>query len=282
MKRIVVPTDFSPTAERAFQYALDIAAKSGAAVILYHVYEPVESEFIDNVTKRRLYNEQMESDLMKQLQRLTHKFVPADFSVPVSTILGRAPVVDNILGFAEHNQIDLVVMGTQGAGGLKRALVGTIASRIIKQADCPVLLIPEKFDWKLPAQIVYATDCMAPDRTAFNLVLSLAKLYEAKITVVHMIHGDAGETNLDQESGFFEKYAHALQQDYSDFTISFELVKTVSMVDAMERLHQELPYDMVVMVRREKHFLQRFFVESFTKNMLYTTSQPLLVIPEDF
>lgn len=281
MKKILVPTDFSPTAERAFLYAIDLAKRSGAAVVLYHVYEPLESEFIDNLTRKRLYNEQMGQELQLQLERLCRKLVPEDSAVEVLPVLGRSPLIDNVLGYSEHHAIDLICMGTQGAGGLKRVLVGSNAANIIRQSDIPVLLIPEKFDWKVPEQIIYFTDCLAPDRAAFDSVIGLANLYGASITVAHFIRGTAGTTDLENESGFFKAYAQQLTADYPVQPIRFELIKTTSIVMALEQLHLQLPYDLLVMVRREKHFLQRLFVESFTKNMLYTSSQPLLVIPEE-
>lgn len=281
MKRILVPTDFSPTAERAFLYALDLAERSGASVVLYHVYEPLETEFIDNFTKRRLYNEQMERDLQLRLERICAQLVPAGSPVTVLPVLGRSPLIDNILGYAEHHDIDLIVMGTQGASGLKRVLVGTNASRVIHEADIPVLLIPEEFDWKAPEEVIYLTDCLSPDRIAFDRVVFLSKLYHANITVAHFIKGTVGDTDLKTEGSVFERYAALLKEAYPEEPVSFELIKTVSIENAMERLHLQLPYDLLVMVRREKHFLQQFFVESFTKNMLYTSRVPLLVIPEE-
>ena len=55
MKRILVPADFSPTAEKAFRFALDIATKTKGTVILYHVYTPEESTFIDTEQKSKQY-----------------------------------------------------------------------------------------------------------------------------------------------------------------------------------------------------------------------------------
>ena len=281
MKKILVPTDFSPTAERAFLYAIDLAGRLGAAVVLYHVYEPLESEYIDNLTRRRLYNEQMEQDLQLQLERLCRKLVPEDSGIVVLPVLGRSPLIDNVLGYSEHHEVDLIVMGTQGESGLKRILIGSNAAKIIKNSDIPVLLIPEKFDWKLPEQIIYFTDCFSPDRAAFDKVVLLANIYRAGITVAHFIRGNAGGTDLEKESGFFNNYAQQLTADYPGQPIRFELIKTTSIVAALEQLHLQLPYDLLIMVRREKYFLQKLFVESFTKNMLYTSSQPLLVIPEE-
>lgn len=278
MKRILVPIDFSPTAEKAFRFALDIATKAKGTVTLYHVYTPVESPFIDTGQKSKQYNTQTETNLVKRLQRLKKKVTADNVDVPVSTVLGRTPIIDNILGFAEDNQIDLIVMGTQGGSGLKKAIVGSVAGRIIENSDVPVLLVPEKFEWKEPEQIVFSANYQKTDKQALSLILSLAKLYAAKVIIVHLYDVFAMD---EKEKTKFETYAYTMQKEFNKFNLKFQLLKTSSVTETMENLYKKIPYDMVAMVRRKKTFMERFFLKSFTKNMAYITNQPLLVVPEE-
>ena len=278
MQRILVPTDFSPTAEKAFRFALNIATKAKGTVILYHVYTPVESPFIDTGQKSKQYNTQTETNLVKRLQRLKKKVTAHTADVPVSTIVGRSPVIDNILGFAEHNHIDLIVMGTQGASGLKKIIIGSVAARIVEKTDIPVLLVPEKFEWTEPERIVFITNYLQTDRQALSVVLALAKLYGAALTVVHLVDVFAKE---EKEKIDFDNYAHAMHRELNQFNLRFKLLKTSSVTETMETLYKEIPYDIVAMVRRKKSFLKKFFLKSFTQNMAYVTNQPLLVVPEE-
>ena len=278
MQRILVPTDFSPTAEKAFRFALNIATKAKGTVILYHVYTPVESPFIDTGQKSKQYNTQTETNLVKRLQRLKKKVTAHTADVPVSTIVGRSPVIDNILGFAEHNHIDLIVMGTQGASGLKKIIIGSVAARIVEKTDIPVLLVPEKFEWTEPERIVFITNYLQTDRQALSVVLALAKLYGAALTVVHLVDVFAKE---EKEKIDFDNYAHAMHRELNEFNLKFKLLKTSSVTETMENLYKEIPYDIVAMVRRKKSFLKKFFLKSFTQNMAYVTNQPLLVVPEE-
>lgn len=185
MKRILVPTDFSRTAEKAFRFALDLAQRAKGIVILYHIYTPLGSVFVGTEESRKQYNTQSEVDIIKRLQRLRKK-VTADFTgVSVSTIVGHAPLTDNILGFAEDNHIDLIVMGTQGCSGLRRAIIGSEAARIAERSDLPVLLVPEKYEFMEPHQFVFATNFSSTDKAALAIVGEMAKLYEAEITILH-------------------------------------------------------------------------------------------------
>lgn len=88
MKRILVPVDFSPTSQKAFRYALDIASKAGGSVILYHLYTPGKAKTKGVFESVRAYNQQMEINSLKRLQRLKKKVLPESISVPVSTIVG--------------------------------------------------------------------------------------------------------------------------------------------------------------------------------------------------
>ena len=278
MKRILVPTDFSPTAEKAFRFALDIATKAKGTVILYHVYTPVESPFIDTGQKSKQYNTQTETNLVKRLQRLKKKVTADTADVPVSTVLGRTPIIDNILGFAADNQIDLIVMGTQGGNGLKKAIVGSVAASIVEKTDIPVLLVPEKFEWTEPERVVFITNYLQTDRQALSVVLALAKLYGAAVTVVHLVDVFAKE---EKEKIDFDTYAYALHRELNEFNLKFKLLKTASVTETMENLYKETSYDMLAMVRRKKSFLEKFFIKSFTQNMAYVTNHPLLVVPEE-
>ncbi|KYP13292.1 universal stress protein [Flavihumibacter sp. CACIAM 22H1] len=281
LKRILVPTDFSPTSERAFRYALEVASRTGGTVVLYHVYEQVEAGFIDNETKRTAYNQQMETDLLKELNRMNVKYQAAFPKVIVSTVLGHAPVVDNVLGFAEEHRMDTIVMGTQGATGLKKTLLGTIASRIAEKSDWPVWLIPEAYEWKLPQHLVLATDYQLADKKALPLLTAIASVFGADITVTRIISGHITREETAKEQARFSEYSNLLQKDFAASSLSFQLITSSSIIDTLEHLEEEIPYDLLTMVRLKKTFLQRFFTESFTRNMAYLTRHPFLVMADD-
>ena len=114
MRRILVPVDFSPTSRKAFSFAVDIARRLGSNIILYHLYTPEEKRSFGIYHDVEVMNKKSELNSLKRLQRL-RKIVLADKKdVLVSTIVGRTPLVNNILGFAEHNYVDMIIMGTQG------------------------------------------------------------------------------------------------------------------------------------------------------------------------
>jgi len=281
MKRILVPTDFSPTAEKAFRFAYDLAKRAQGTIVLYHTYQPVENPFVATEETRRMYNEQTEANVLKRMQRLIKKVAGESSEVSISTIVGREPLIDNILGFAEDHRIELIVMGTQGPTGFKKKMIGSVASRVAEKSDLPVLMIPEKYVMEVPKNFVFATNFSHSDKHALTTLGELATLYQANITVIHFSSAYNTPANKQEEERNFETYAHHLKRELNKYRIYFHLMEVASVSDAMESLHNKHPYDVMAMVRRNKTFLEKLFTKSFTQDMAFITTKPLLVIPEE-
>ena len=278
MIRILVPTDFSPTAERAFRFAAEMASKTKGTIILFHVRQTEEIPFIGSIEKKHEYQAQVEIKLLKKLQRLKKKVVSPQMNVIVSTIVSDPPVVKNMLSFAKENKVELIVMGTQGASGLKKTVVGSTASQIVEKSPIPVLIVPEKYEWKDPKDIMFATNYHCEDRPALSFTLSVAKTFNADVTVLHV---NTDDTERKEVAHCFSNYAYFLQRTFNDSHIKFEELKSSNIIEALEHLHDTIPFDMMVMVRRNRKFLEKLFLRSFTKNMACTTKLPLLVFPEE-
>ncbi|HET7116032.1 MAG TPA: universal stress protein, partial [Hanamia sp.] len=279
MKRILVPIDFSPTSKKAFRYAVDIAFKSSGTIILCHFFRTLKSSKARATDNAREYNQQLEANSLKRLQRFKKKVLTdTKKEVTVSTLIGRMPVVKNILKLAESNHIDLIVMGTQGATGLKKITVGSIAAKVMEKSEIAVLLVPEKFVWNKPEKILFTTTICKSDNKVFPVLLTLARLYGAQITVINL--HDPHQPDGFKEKKEFEMYAYSVQRTFDHVNIQFRQLDTFSVEKTMENLHEEIPYDLLVMARRKLDFFTRFLQKSFTKKMAYVTTLPLLIVPE--
>lgn len=279
MKRILVPTDFSPNAEFALRVAVDIALKANGIIILYHVHGPLESPFIDNAIKRKKYNINTEIILHKRLQRLKKRVLKDNNQVLISTVIGHFPLINTILGFAERNHIDLIVMGTKGASGIKRILIGSVASKITQRTDIPVLLIPERVEQRELNHIVFATDFHPSDQQALSLTLAFAEIYGSTVTVVHLITPDASEKRSREQKDDFDSYVNFMQQKFNNGDLRFKLLETAAEQEKIETLYKGMPYDLLVMVREKKSFFQKVWSGSYTQSMSYIAERPLLIMP---
>jgi nucleotide-binding universal stress UspA family protein len=146
MKKIIVPCDFSKPAVNAFRFALDIAEQSRGKVYLLHVIElPV---MYDSVLMPSLYFEndlykELKENAEKQFKKLLAKY-PAEVA-KVNTEVTFGPIYTLIINCAKEKEADLIVMGTQGANGLKEIFIGSNAEKIVRTSPVPVIVLKNNF-----------------------------------------------------------------------------------------------------------------------------------------
>lgn len=275
MTKILVPTDFSPTAEMAFQFALRLASNIESEIVLYHVFTPLENLYIDTEEERDAYNVKTSAELYQKLDDLKAKAHSDYSSITITTVLGRSPIIESILGYAESNQFQMIIMGTQGASGIKKVIIGSQAARIIEDAKIPVLLIPDEFSGEIPKKVLFATTCNVQDKDALSTVLKWTAPLNPKFTIVHICED---ETNGAHPT--LKDYDAAIPVAFDKNNIAFRRVSSSYATETMEKLATDFPYDMLAMIRRKKTFFGRIFLKSLSRDMAYLTTCPLLIVPE--
>lgn len=142
----------------------------------------------------------------------------ADYQeVPMQIALGRMPLTATLLDYAREHAVDLIVMGTQGASGLRKWLIGTVASGVAAHAQAPVLLVPEKYEWREPGQVAFATNYDACEKEALEKAIRIAGSIKAQLTIVHLC--PTGKDSQEQQVRFltFAEGMQKIQQSTSPF-----------------------------------------------------------------
>ena len=142
-KRILYPTDFSPAAEAAFDYALQAARRDGAVLTLVHVIEPT-SPFADDIyiALPGPAREAAEAAARREFDGLLARAKAVD--VDANDVLRCGRAADEIVKVAEREFADLIVMGTHGRRGLRRLMLGGVAQEVVATASCPVVTVRMK------------------------------------------------------------------------------------------------------------------------------------------
>jgi nucleotide-binding universal stress UspA family protein len=145
-KKILVPVDFSPHSDEAIRTVADLARRYEASVTLAHVYEVVAYALPEGyVLQTATQLADMLTEFSKLLAAAKAKAEAAG-APRVETIQLQGSPAWQIVDFATSKGFDLIVMGTHGRTGLKHALIGSVAERVVRLAPCPVLTVraPEK------------------------------------------------------------------------------------------------------------------------------------------
>jgi nucleotide-binding universal stress UspA family protein len=142
LNTILVPVDFSPGALHALNFAVSLAGRIGASIVLVHVMDPIYVP--GRLDSPRLRSLQMEAheDTRRLLAGLAKRRVRPH--VPVRHYLLKGTPSAKIVEAASRTGADLVVMGSEGRSGIKRFLVGSVAERVIRHARCPVLVVRDR------------------------------------------------------------------------------------------------------------------------------------------
>ena len=140
IKEILVPVDFTPTSDHALEYAVDFAKKVGARITLVHSYEIPVYGFPDGalVATAEIASRILEG-AQAGLQATIEKY--KDSGVEMRSVLRDGPPPDEIATVAKEFEADLVILGTHGRTGLRRAIMGSVAEEVIRACECPVLAI---------------------------------------------------------------------------------------------------------------------------------------------
>lgn len=141
-ERILVPLDGSRFGSMAVQYATEIAQRYGAEVILMNavVPAPIAPGMVEvSVRSARLEDEHGILKVKRYLQRKTLEVTKQGVSCSYRLLIGQP--VRSILHSCHKERADLVVMSTRGKGGLKRAVLGSVADQVTRESKIPVLLV---------------------------------------------------------------------------------------------------------------------------------------------
>jgi nucleotide-binding universal stress UspA family protein len=134
----LVPHDFSEKAERGLSYALDLASRLGARVTIVHSYEDPYG-YAESIA----FSTEMLAAIERAAQKgLDEVLARAQHSgVAVRAVLRSGTPWREIDALASEMKADLIVMGTHGRGGIVRALLGSVAEKVVRTAGCPVITV---------------------------------------------------------------------------------------------------------------------------------------------
>ncbi len=135
LRNILAPIDFSAPSTRALAYARVLANKYDAALFLLHVVRDTCDAWGTDADRLRSLADEIERASRDRLEEL----LVAGSGEHLITRIGQPH--DEILGYAKTHDIDLIVMGTHGYGGIEHMVLGSVAERVVRAAPCPVMTV---------------------------------------------------------------------------------------------------------------------------------------------
>jgi len=277
MKQILFPTDFSEAANTAFIYALRFADSFGAELVILHVYDlPIvetpplpesTKEIFDIVEMNQFesFREQLpELHQLAERRNLGH--------VKMRNILHYGDLIYNINKVCVDENIDLIVMGTKGATGLKETFLGSSTASVIANAKVPVLGIPAEAEYHPIKSIAFTTQYKDKDNDALTRTLEIARKFNASVSCLYIKNADDPE-DIEERINEWKIFYRSENIDF--FNIAGDHIEQ-TILDFIELQKVGL----LVMRTHKRGFFESLFHKSLTKKLAYHTKVPLLVFHE--
>lgn len=190
MKKILVPTDFTPTAENAIETARMLAKKNEAEIIFLNVIELNSGEainasggpssyatFADGILIQESIK-RAEEEMARLVDVSKFQGIKSEYEIKLGNPFG------HIFSAIEDHNIDFIVMGTKGASGLSEILIGSNTEKVVRKAKCPVLALKESLTENSFKDIVYATNFGTNEAGVVDAIKNLQSVFNSKVHLV--------------------------------------------------------------------------------------------------
>jgi nucleotide-binding universal stress UspA family protein len=293
LHRILCPVDFSGHSRVALDYAVAIARWYDAEVIVLHAYSlsmvPATMGAFPPATSVGvpLTREEVERDLT----RFTQSVSPGVVCTPMFI---SGPPAKSILERATGIPADLIVMGTHGASGFERMMLGSVTEKVLRKARCPVLVVPPAADAPggaptLFKRILCAVDFSPCSHRALSYALSMAEEAGGELTLLHVVEGfadeplsyahfDVPEYHRHLELAAAERLEHLVPGETRTWCKCKTTVRRGKAYREILAVAQEEQADLVVLGVRGRNPVDLALFGSTTNHVVRTAECPVLTV----
>ena len=267
---LLILTDFFQAANRALDYATNLAAPLGARLVLLHVRR-------DSVLDPELFTGEL-SNLNQHAIELALNSIATKLPVPVVAEVGHGRVADAVADAVSRHHPTLVVLGRPETENTPDELVSTTALDILRTAPYPMLVVPHNVHTTTPPRRVL----LALDGEEFSLgqhagaMRHLLDALQAELTVLHVTESTNATENAAAALELVQRTGLTADLSQPIRTLS---TRATAPADGILQAAQPADFDLVVLIARPRSFLGELFHHSVTAQVLLHSAVPVLVLP---
>ena len=280
MKKILLPTDFSENAWNAIFTALKIYAEVECHFYLLHAYEPSTLNLLGTKSQKRLgviydslsKNSDQELEEMFNYFEINHKNPKHKFT----TVSKSETLEEAVKEIVSQNDVDLLMMGTQGATGAKEVFLGSNTVKVLKTIkNIPIFAIPSGFNFQKLHTIIFATDFTKPfNKNELNQIIELAILWKAQIEIIHVaIEFNLNDTQNTHKAILKERFAGL---DFQFKKVPFE----ISISHSIDAYVGNKDSCILCIIRHQHTFWEKIIGEAVIKKIAFHSNIPVIFLPQ--
>jgi nucleotide-binding universal stress UspA family protein len=277
MKKILLPTDFSNNSYNAIKYALQLYKDETCNFISLNTFTPIIYQFETMQASATQFQvmEVVKETSKKKLDILLQK-IETEFNNPnhtFSQIASFNTLTAEINQLFEGHVIDMIIMGTKGASGVKEVLFGSNTVHVLKNAKCSVLAIPSGFYFETPHEILFPSDYEIDIKEKqIQPLIDIAKSYHARVNILNVTYGN----ELSEQQ---ERNRKKLENHLKKVANLFHSVSNQNVPEAIADFQLKARINLLVMINNKHSFFENLFFKSTINQIGFHLNVPFLVIP---
>jgi nucleotide-binding universal stress UspA family protein len=268
MAHVLIPTDFSGNSLKAAQYAVQLFGIAGNTFTVLNSYMLPRGAASTMWSIDDLLAKESHEGVGLFIEKMREDPILANADLVAACEHGDLPnVVSRYSADAEPPA--LVVMGTQGASGLKEVLMGSNTADVIKRGGIPVLAVPQDAPHKVPERIMVADDGGVVEPATAKILIDIARASKAHVMVVRV-------STTGQEPTGDSAYSEIL----GDIPTSYHFVSGENVHSALNELADKSGVDIMVVLHRQRGMFEQLFHRSTATKLAMHTHIPMLVLQQ--
>lgn len=270
MKKILVPTDFSEQAENALKVAVQLAKKHESEIYLLHMLEiPIQE--IDALSTPSALPEAM--FFMKLAEQKFDALLSKSYlkDVVVHDIVKNFPSFRSVIDTCHEHDVNLIVMGSHGASGLKEMFIGSNAEKVVRTSDIPVLVIKgEHTDFKVE-RFVFASDFKNDNKETYRQATEFAQSFGAEL---HLLMVNTANEFLSTSDAKNRIHNFIKDYDFKDYTI--HIYNDESVESGILNFSKEINADLIGISTHGRQGISHFFSGSIGEDVVNHANLPVM------
>lgn len=274
MKKILIATDFSTAAGNATEYGVALAKSFNAKVVLFSAYQqvPIPVSEVPVVITPEEYAVHVQRQLDDVALKMSDKY-----QISIVTVRKPGPSTHAILDAVKEYQPDLIVTGMKKKFAAFRRILGSTVTELSRQIPVPMLVIPEEAGYTNAVNIALANeDDLGPDidGQVLTALREIAERFHSKVFLVRVTK------NRFREAYEVMNRPFRLSRILSTVDPKFECIEGNNIVQSLTQFIDAYTINMLALLPHKHSLLERWFIKSTTKSMVFESPVPLLILPE--
>ncbi|QTY28038.1 universal stress protein [Flavobacterium sp. CS20] len=272
MKKILVPTDFSPEAENALKVLAQIAKNFDSEIFLLHMLE-LPLDLIDPSQPRGTGDLPEALFFMKLAHQRFNEVMKKDYlkGIKVNETVEFHEAFDGIMEISKKHQCDVIIMGSSGADGLKEIFIGSNTEKVVRHSEIPVLVIKKEIPLFEVKKFVFATDLDSESIPTFKKAIDFANKLDTTIELV-MVNTASKFSTTDEIDDKLKSFTENI--DEADY--QFSVYNDVNVETGILNYGNKINADLIGISTHGRKGLAHFINGSLSEDLVNHAKRPIV------